>query len=109
MKKNLINVAETTINNRAKEAGMNYFQRKKLVKGCKRFAYDVGVETCSTLAVNAVSGTAYLAGKGIVKVGVLAGKGVTTGVKAVAGAGKAVAGKVVKPKKAKAPVEEAIA
>lgn len=63
-----------------KDAGMNYFQRRKLKKSCQKFGYDVGVNVASILVVNTagaiahgaglVVGTAYLGvKKGISKIG----------------------------------------
>lgn len=80
---NIINKANKAIDTRAKAAGLSWRQRRKLKKGIKGFAYDVGVETASRLAVDTVEGTAYLAGRGVVKVGALAGKAVGTAGKAV--------------------------
>ncbi len=80
---NIINKADKAIDTRAKAAGLSWRQRRKLKKGIKGFVYDVGVETASRLVVDAVEGTAYLAGRGVVKVGTLAGKAVGTAGKSV--------------------------
>lgn len=80
---NIINKANKAIDTRAKAAGLSWKQRRKLKKGIKGFAYDVGVETASRLAVDAVEGTAYLAGRGVVKVGQLAGNAMVSGAKVV--------------------------
>ena len=79
----IIKAADKALDSKAKAAGLNWFQRHKLKKGIKGFAYDVGVETASRLAVDAVETTAYLAGRGVVKAGQLAGNAVVGGVKAV--------------------------
>ena len=80
---NIMNKANKAIDAKAKAAGLNWMQRRKLKKGIKGFAYDVGVETASRLAVDAVETTAYFAGRGVVKAGTLTGKAIGAGAKAV--------------------------
>ena len=79
----IIKNADKAIDAKAKAAGLNWLQRRKLKKGIKGFAYDVGVETASRLAVDAVETTAYLAGRGVVKAGQLAGNAIVGSAKAV--------------------------
>ena len=80
---NILKSAEKVVDTKAKAAGFNWIQRRKLKKGIKNFGYDVGVETASRLAVDAVEGAAYLAGRGVVKAGTLTGKAIGAGVKVV--------------------------
>ena len=109
MKKNtIITAANKTIDTKAKAAGLNYFQRRKLKKGIKNFGYDVGVETASRLAVDAVEGAAYLAGRGVVKAGTLTGKAIGAGVKAVKTGATAGLSKAKGLKKGKAKTPETV-
>ena len=91
---NIMNKANKAIDAKAKAAGLNWMQRRKLKKGIKGFAYDVGVETASRLTVDAVETTAYFAGRGVVKAGQLAGNAMVGGAKAVKAGAVAATSKV---------------
>ena len=44
-----------------KKAGMNYFERRKFKKSCKKFGYDVGVSVASTVITDGI----YAVGHGV--------------------------------------------
>ena len=60
--KNIVKVANRKIDAFGKKVGMNYFERKKLVKTVNNFAYDTGVNVASTLIVDGISRAAYITG-----------------------------------------------
>lgn len=90
----IIKAADKALDSKAKAAGLNWMQRRKLKKSVKGFVYDVGVETASRLAVDAVETTAYFAGRGVVKAGQLAGNAMVSGAKAVKAGAVAATSKV---------------
>ena len=63
--RNIAKTVDRKINAAGKNMGLNYFERRKVVKGVHAFAYDTGVNVASSLIVSGVEGAAYLAGRAV--------------------------------------------
>jgi galactitol-specific phosphotransferase system IIB component len=91
-----------------KKAGMNYFERKKLVKTVHRFGYDTGVNVTSQLIVDGIETTVYHTGKLAISLAKTGGKGIKAGASNVAKIAGETTGKIKTKISKKEEVEEEI-